>query len=413
MSGLHSPRSGGRVMTALAVGVTLLTVGHLAGSTAGPRAWLFDAFRCLPAWLLARPIGTRLRPTPWSAAVLAMALLAAAPCARAALAASRVVDASLRSEHLAHSRIGTDPERRMAVYLPPGYDGSSARYPVIYFFPNTFGSYRACFDQKGAQALFDRAIADGTIGSFVFVTVDLNTPIGCSWYVNSPVTGDWEAFILDDLVPYLDDHFRTLARRESRGLAGDFMGGYGALRIGMEHPDVFASIYALHPVGTGSGLLLMDSRPNWDILWAATSLEDVKKDGLTQLFTAIFQAHVPNVDKPPLFVDLPARREVGQLVIDSKQTGRLRDSFFIESLVPRYADNLKSLRALKFDWSRGDANQDHVYANQALTHKLNEFGIVHEAEEYNGVGSEPNWGDDGRIATDVLPFFKRHLATRP
>jgi hypothetical protein len=101
------------------------------------------------------------------------------------------------------------------------------------------------------------------------------------------------------------------------------------------------------------------------------------------------------------------------LVIDSKQTARLRDSFFIESLVPRYADNLKSLRALKFDWSRGDANQDHVYANQALTHKLNEFGIVHEAEEYNGIGSEPNWGDDGRIATDVLPFFKRHLAALP
>ena len=56
-------------------------------------------------------------------------------------------------------------------------------------------------------------------------------------------------------------------------------------------------------------------------------------------------------------------------------------------MIPKYADNLKSLRGLKFDWARNDGNQDHVYSNQAFTHKLNEFGIAHEAEEYNGV-----WG---------------------
>jgi hypothetical protein len=53
-------------------------------------------------------------------------------------------------------------------------------------------------------------------------------------------------------------------------------------------------------------------------------------------------------------------------------------------------------------------NFDHVYANQAFTHKLNEFGITHEAEEYNGAfGSD--WGVDGRIYTDALPFFARYL----
>jgi hypothetical protein len=78
-------------------------------------------------------------------------------------------------------------------------------------------------------------------------------------------------------------------------------------------------------------------------------------------------------------------------------------------MIPEYADNLKSLRAFKFDWARSDGNQDHVYSNQAYTHKLNEFGIVHEAEEYNGAWGEPNWGDDGRIYSEVLPFFARHL----
>jgi len=87
---------------------------------------------------------------------------------------------------------------------------------------------------------------------------------------------------------------------------------------------------------------------------------------------------------------------------------RLRNNFFIESMVPQYADNLKSLGGFKFDWSRNDTNYDHVYSNQALTHKLNEFGIPHEAEEYNGAWGR-NWGADGRIYTEVLPFFSRHL----
>jgi hypothetical protein len=95
--------------------------------------------------------------------------------------------------------------------------------------------------------------------------------------------------------------------------------------------------------------------------------------------------------------------------VDTGLTERLRASFFIESAVPQYAENLKSLRGLKFDWGRSDLNQDHVYANQALTHKLNEFGIPHEAEEYNGVWGNKTWGDDFRIYNEVLPFFHKHL----
>jgi hypothetical protein len=88
----------------------------------------------------------------------------------------------------------------------------------------------------------------------------------------------------------------------------------------------------------------------------------------------------------------------------------LRNNFFLESLVGQYAENLKTLRGLKFDWARSDLNWDHVYSNQAFTHKLNEYGIAHEAEEYNGTWSDdPNWGANGRMTTDVLPFFQQHL----
>ncbi len=330
--------------------------------------------------------------------------------AYAASTGSQVVSRELRSEGLAHSKIGTSPLRKMVVYLPAGYEASAQRYPVIYYCANSLDGFRYVFDQNHAQDLFDRAIATGTVGPFILVSVDMNTPLGNSWFVNSPVTGNWEDLLVKELVPYMDGNFRTLAARNSRGLLGDRMGGYGALRLGMRHPEIFGSVYALHPVGTGSGVQIMDARPNWDVLANAKSLDDLKGDIFSTIFTTIFQAHLPNPDKPPLFVDLPAHKTGDRLIIDPKLTDQLRNNFLLETMVPQYADNLKSLQGLKFDWGRSDANQDHVYANQAFTHKLNEYGIEHEAEEYNGAWGEHNWGEEGRIYNEALPFFRKHLA---
>jgi hypothetical protein len=341
-------------------------------------------------------------------ATIGFVLLIFAPYAVAS-SDSQVIGRQIRSEKFAQNKIGVSPVRNMVVYLPAGYERSNARYPVIYFLPTPFDSYRAPFEKNGAQELFDRAIRAGVIDKFILVCVDMTTPVGSSWYVNSPVTGNWEDFVVQELVPYVDKSFRTLPSRDSRGIAGDFMGGYGALRFGMTHPEVFGSVYALHPVGTGSGIFAMYSRPNWETLANAKSLDDVNKDVYSRIFTSIFQAHLPNVSKPPLYIDLQAHKEGDILAIDSAVTARLRENFFIESLIPQYADNLKSLRGVKFDWARSDPNQDHVYANQALTHKLNEFGVVHEAEEYNGVWGTGNWAESGRIFTEVLPFFQRNL----
>lgn len=320
-----------------------------------------------------------------------------------------VIDREIHSASFAGNKIGTSPDRHFAVYLPPGYDAGHARYPVIYYLPSPFGSYRAVFDHEHAAQLFDRAIAAGEIGKFIVVVPDMVTPMGCSWYVNSPVTGNWEDFMMKELVPYVDANFRTLANRDSRGIVGDFMGGYGAIRFAMIYPQIFGSVYALHPVGTGSGLLTMYSRPDWDLLAHAKSLDDVHKGGLNQIFIGIYQAHLPDVNRPPLYIDLQARKSGDTYVVDAAVTQRLRESFFLEAMIPRYAENLKSLRGFKFDWDRNDGNQDHVYAAQAYSHKLNEYGIAHEAEEYNGVWGSGNWGADGRVYAEVLPFLARHM----
>jgi enterochelin esterase-like enzyme len=336
-------------------------------------------------------------------------LLAALAVTTLASAESRLLDREITSAKFADNKIGVSSIRKLVIYLPSGYDESSQRYPVIYFLPTPFENYRAPFNQHGAQALFNRAIEARAIHPFIFVAVDMTTPLGPSWYVNSLVTGNWEDFLVQELVPYMDANFRTLPTRDSRGIAGEFIGGYGAIRFGMRHPDIFGSVYALHPVGTGSGVQVMYARPNWDLLASAKSLDDVRKDGMSTLFASIFQAHVPNPNKPPLFIDLQAHKAGDQLEIDTKVTERLRNNFFIESMIPQFADNLKSLRGFKFDWARNDGNYDHVYSNQALTHKLDEFGIPHEAEEYNGLWGHGVWGDDGRFCSEVLPFFARHL----
>ncbi len=167
--------------------------------------------------------------------------------------ASQVVHRQLQSENLALNKIGTNPVRNMLIYLPPGYDASSAdRYPVVYFLPNPFeAGYRFDFDRRDAQHLFDQAIAAGVIGKFILVAVDMDTPLGASWYVNSAATGNWEDFVIQELVPYIDANFRTLPSRNSRGMAGIFIGGYGAIRFGMRHPEIFRLGVCHAPGGNG------------------------------------------------------------------------------------------------------------------------------------------------------------------
>jgi S-formylglutathione hydrolase FrmB len=324
-------------------------------------------------------------------------------------AESRLETAKINSVHFAHNRIGVSSVHDVTVYLPDGYATSKKRYPVIYFL-NSFGEDEtAPFANNGAQAVFDAAMTDGTIGDVIVVTADFLTPLGMSWYVNSPVTGNWQDFMVRELVPYIDRNYRTLAKSESRGIAGDRMGGYGAIRFGMAYPDVFGAVYALHPVGTSNGVKMMQARPDWDRLHSAKTLDDVKADIYSQIFTTIYQAHLPNPDKPPLFVDLPATGKDATLSVDADLIARLQQSYFLDQLISQYANNLKRLRGFKFDWGRNDTLYDHVYGNQKFAYMLEEYGVPYEAEEFRGWWGERHWGPDGRVMTDVLPFFNSTL----
>lgn len=331
----------------------------------------------------------------------------AAP-ALAAPQTSRVIEVSLQSRSLESNRIGIDPRRNLRVYLPAGYDSSRKPYPVIYYFHSIFWSNRQMFEDGAAQRVLDGAIARRTIGEFILVAGDFTTPNVGTFFGNTDVTGRWQDHILDELVPFVDANFRTMPQAASRGLAGDFLGGYIALRLAMMHPDRFSTVYALHPVGTGSGLIPMSSRPDWRKMNLARSWADLD-DGFSQVFMAMAQTYLPNPDRPPFYCDLAVELKDGILVTNLENTRKLHSTFLLDQLVPQYAANLKRLAAIGFDWGRYDPTQDHVYSNQAFTRTLDDYGIVHVAEEYAGNHYDRNWIENGRVSNDMLPFFARAL----
>src|SRR6188508_2306019 len=141
---------------------------------------------------------------------------------------------------------GDSPDRDAFIYLPPGYTTNrNQRYPVVYLL-HGYGltAERWMSFTKLAEAA-DKDIAAGTMRDMILVNPDAFTKYSGSMYSASPTTGDWESYIADDLVAYVDRHYRTIANRMSRGLGGHSMGGYGTVRIGMKRPDVFSSMYIM------------------------------------------------------------------------------------------------------------------------------------------------------------------------
>lgn len=341
-----------------------------------------------------------------------LAVLAALPLLLSTASADgRIESFTLTSTSFEGNLIGVSPERNVRVYLPEGHGRGRQRFAVIYTLHDFFEQEGSIFDDHRFGDLMDEAIADGRMPPAIVVSADFSTPVANSLYTNSPVTGDWRTFMVEELVPEIDRRYQTLAKRESRGLLGYHIGGYGAIRFAARHPDVFGSVYALHPVATGIGYVVRVDRPNWQRLQETQSLEDLKGDFMAEIFTSIFQAHTPNPEKPPLFIDQYARMEDGELIFDTATSRRFYDSFFLEAEIPQYADALNSLVAFKFDWGRHDPNQDHVVANEYYSKKLRQFGVRHEAEEYQGGWGDKTWDEGGRVETDVFPFFTQHLAT--
>jgi S-formylglutathione hydrolase FrmB len=123
--------------------------------------------------------------------------------------------------------------------VPVGYaDHPGWRYPVIYALP-------------GLHSTDNAVIADYHLDppDTIVVAVDTSTKTGSTYLVDSATNGDWDTFFTRRLIPYVDAHYRTLARRQARGITGHSSGGFNAVSYGMRHPDLIGSIAASSPDG--------------------------------------------------------------------------------------------------------------------------------------------------------------------
>jgi enterochelin esterase-like enzyme len=293
---------------------------------------------------------------------------------------------------------GDAVDRDVFVFLPPSYaTNKSQRYAVVYALHGySIGAEQWSHEIHVPQTI-EGAFAQGT-KEMIVVLPDSKTLHNGSMYSSSVTTGDFEQFIAHDLVAYIDAHYRTLANRLSRGLAGHSMGGYGATRIGMKHSDVFGSLYIMSPC-------CLSPRPAGSNPELEKALESVKtpEDSAklpffprAQLATAA--AWSPDPKNPPLYLDLPTKDGVPQPDVLARWTANAPLAF-----IDQYIGNLRSDRAIAIDV--GD--QDGLRVDTGKLHDaLGRYGIVNTFEVYAGTHTSKV---ADRFQNHVMPFFSQNL----
>jgi predicted esterase len=166
----------------------------------------------------------------------------------------------VRSTALADNTTGERNEKTIYVFLPPGYNSAKEHYPVIYYL-HGYGADSTEF-LSFEDSLF-KAMEEKKSTPFILVAVNCNTSLGGSFYINSPYTGRWEDHIVKELVTLIDRRYRTLNTASSRGIMGFSMGGFGAINLGLSHPDVFGAVWALCPGVFVPGKGLAAAMPQW------------------------------------------------------------------------------------------------------------------------------------------------------
>ena len=315
----------------------------------------------------------------------------------------KIVNTIIASKYLQNSG-GENPNRKVSIYLPPNYDSSEQRYPVIYYLHGFMGTDSI---NPIMKTILDKGISTAKIRPYIFVISDQYTIFEGSFYSNSSLTGNWSDFTAKELVEHIDKNFRTIANRESRGIAGHSMGGYGAFKIAMLYPDVFSAVYALSP-----GLLafVKEFGPNstsYKELAGIKTQEELKKTYYPKVLVAVARAWSPNPAKPPFYCDVPFTYDGDKLLVNQTVLEKWEQNMPVY-MVDKYAANLRKLTAIKMDWGRNDAPRFPVQIGM-LSQRLENLGINHYAEEYIGDHGNKIWTPDGRVLNDVLPFFNDYL----
>jgi enterochelin esterase-like enzyme len=315
---------------------------------------------------------------------------------------SKVIVETVTSELIRHNPLGDSHQRRVPIYLPPGYDSGQGRYPVVYLLAGftgrgTFMLNDSAFDEN-IQERMDRLIAAGEVRPMILVMPDCFTRYGGSQYLNSSATGRYEDHLLKELIPFIDGRYRTRAEAGYRAIAGKSSGGYGALVQAMRHPDLFGAV-ACH-----SGDMNFDYcyKPDFVKFLDAAARHSIQSAADLAQFLAGFQpkmqpkpanffdiihisamsaCYSPNPASPCAF-DLPFKFYTGQLRLDVWQRWLEQDPIMMVQ-DERYVEALRRLKLIYLDCGNRDEYALH-YGARIFAEQLMQLGIPHTHEEFDG-----------------------------
>ena len=315
----------------------------------------------------------------------------------------------IHGAHLEGNLEGDAADRDVIVFLPPSYEkDQKRRYPVVYALHGySIGAEQWTHEIHVPQTV-EGAFANGS-REMIVVLPDSKTVYNGSMYSSSATTGDFENYIARDVVAYIDAHYRTIPSRTSRGLVGHSMGGYGASRIGMMHPEVFGALYLMSPccmspmAGGGPGTAdQMKERAMASEKKVASAKSPgelaAQSPGFAAAQYATAAAWAPDPKNPPLYFDLPTKDGIPVPEIVAKFTANSPLSF-----VDQYIGNLKQYRAIAMDV--GD--QDGLRFDALKLHNiLDNYSIANSFEVYPGTHTS---AVADRFQNHVMVFFSKSL----
>lgn len=325
-----------------------------------------------------------------------------APPVVAGAARARVETIKVHSREIQGNLLGTPAGRDVIVILPPGYDTSrTRRFPVVYALHGYSIGAEQWLKEIRLPQTAEAAFAHGTPEMILVLPSSRDVHNG-AFYSNSVTTGNFENFIADELIDYIDAHYRTLARPESRGLVGHSMGGYGAARIGIRRAERFGALYLMSPCCqspsgprglTGEQVAQLEALVSPE---AASTLPFALRGTL-----ALASAWSPNPRKPPLFIDLPVD-------VSGKERPDILAKWAANAplaFLDQYVTKVRGYRAIALDV--GD--QDGLVGDTRRMHEaLQAQGIDSTFEIYQG---DHTSHVAYRMQDSVLPFFGRNLVS--
>ena len=323
--------------------------------------------------------------------------------------AGRIVADTVPAPALAGNLLGDPTVQPAWVYLPPGYDESGRRYPVLYLLHGVLDDpsvwIEPAYQGMTVQATMDSLIGAGAVRPMIVVMPNGRNALGGSYYRNSPVTGRWGDFIARDLVRHVDARYRTLGLPGARAIAGHSMGGLGAIWAGMLHPDVFQVVYGMNPCclcclsaeQIPEATRTLDAYPSIAALWEALEEGDMWPLAVAGARAAFF----PDSDRPPFYGDPDAVSGPEPAV-----AGPTGERVYAVSRVADRAAALRSLEGLAFDSAFDDQFVHIPLSTAAFSDTLEAHGVPHVYEVY--AGDHRNRMRE-RMATVVLPWISERL----